>query len=70
VGKRILVLGAGFGGLTAANMLRNNLSSEHRVIVIERKNWFMMGLVKLWILEVPENWRIPRLLWPDLPPKG
>jgi sulfide:quinone oxidoreductase len=32
-------------------MLRNNLSSEHRVIVIERKNWFMMGLVKLWILE-------------------
>jgi NADH dehydrogenase FAD-containing subunit len=25
--KRILILGAGFGGLTAANLLRKNLSS-------------------------------------------
>jgi sulfide:quinone oxidoreductase len=51
VGKRILILGAGFGGLTAANILRKSLPSEHRIIVVERKNWFMMGLVKLWILE-------------------
>ncbi|MGH9992245.1 MAG: NAD(P)/FAD-dependent oxidoreductase [Nitrososphaera sp.] len=51
MGKRILILGAGFGGLTAANILRKNLHSDHRVMVIDRKNWFMMGLVKLWILE-------------------
>lgn len=51
MGKRILILGAGFGGLAAANALRNGLSADHRVIVIDKKNWFMMGLVKLWILE-------------------
>jgi sulfide:quinone oxidoreductase len=51
MGKRILILGAGFGGLAAANLLRQNLSTEHRIIVLDRKNWFMMGLVKLWILE-------------------
>lgn len=51
MGKRILILGAGFGGLTAANILRKNLSPDHRVIVVDKKNWFMMGLVKLWVLE-------------------
>jgi sulfide:quinone oxidoreductase len=51
MGKRILILGAGFGGLTAANILRKNLSADHRVIVVDKKNWFMMGLVKLWVLE-------------------
>ncbi len=51
MGKRILILGAGFGGLTAANILRKNLSPDNRVIVVDKKNWFMMGLVKLWVLE-------------------
>lgn len=51
MGKQILILGAGFGGLAAANELRKNLSAEHRIVVIDRKNWFMMGLVKLWILD-------------------
>lgn len=51
MGKRIIILGAGFGGLAAANALRKNLSAEHRIVVLDRKNWFMMGLVKLWILE-------------------
>jgi sulfide:quinone oxidoreductase len=48
--KRILILGAGFGGLTAANLLRKNLAPEYRIIVIDKKNYFMMGLVNLWIL--------------------
>ena len=51
MGKRILILGAGFGGLAAATLLRKNLSLDHRVIVLDRKKTFMMGLVKLWILE-------------------
>ncbi|HEX2614893.1 MAG TPA: FAD/NAD(P)-binding oxidoreductase [Nitrososphaera sp.] len=51
MGKRILILGAGFGGLAAANALRKSLDQEHRIIVIDRKKSFMMGLVKLWILE-------------------
>jgi sulfide:quinone oxidoreductase len=49
--KRILILGAGFGGLAAANLLRKGLDPDHRIIVVDRKNSFMMGLVKLWILE-------------------
>jgi sulfide:quinone oxidoreductase len=51
MGKRILILGAGFGGLAAANELRKALGQDHRVIVIDRKKSFMMGLVKLWILD-------------------
>jgi len=51
MGKRILILGAGFGGLAAATELRKGLGQEHRIIVIDRKKSFMMGLVKLWILE-------------------
>lgn len=50
LGKRIVILGAGFGGLAAANMLRKNLPQDHRIIVIDRKKEFMMGLVNLWIL--------------------
>jgi sulfide:quinone oxidoreductase len=50
MGKRIVILGAGFGGLTAANILRKNLTQDHRIVVIDRKKSFMMGLVKLWIL--------------------
>ena len=54
-GKRILILGAGFGGLTAANLLQINLSSlspsvEYQITIIDQKDYFMMGLVNLWIL--------------------
>jgi sulfide:quinone oxidoreductase len=48
--KRILILGAGFGGLTAANILRKNLSNVHKITVIDKNKSFMMGLVNLWIL--------------------
>jgi len=51
MGRRILILGAGFGGLAAATELRKGLGQDHRVIVMDRKRSFMMGLVKLWILE-------------------
>ncbi len=50
MGKRIVILGAGFGGLACANALRKSLSQDHRIIIIDRKKSFMMGLVKLWIL--------------------
>jgi sulfide:quinone oxidoreductase len=52
-GKRILILGAGFGGLTTANLLRKNLSlysEEHQISIVDSKDYFIMGLVNLWIL--------------------
>jgi sulfide:quinone oxidoreductase len=54
-GKHILILGAGFGGLTAANFLQKNLSSlsasaKYPITIIDQKDYFMMGLVNLWIL--------------------
>ncbi|TSA16735.1 MAG: NAD(P)/FAD-dependent oxidoreductase, partial [Nitrosopumilales archaeon] len=45
-----MILGGGFGGLAAANELRQNLSSEVKITVIDKKDYFMMDLVKLWIL--------------------
>lgn len=36
-GKRILILGGGFGGLTAANALRRALDSSHTITLIDRR---------------------------------
>ena len=46
----VIILGGGFGGLAAANELRENLPQDVRITIIDRKDWFMMDLVKLWII--------------------
>jgi sulfide:quinone oxidoreductase len=43
-------LGGGFGGLAAANELRANLS-DVKITIIDKKDYFMMDLVKLWIIK-------------------
>lgn len=48
--KRILVLGGGFGGLTAATSLRARLGPENEIVVVDRNDSFFMGLAKLWVL--------------------
>jgi sulfide:quinone oxidoreductase len=49
--KQVLILGAGFGGLASANLLRNSLQKEEcQITVIDKNQYFMMGLVNLWIL--------------------
>jgi sulfide:quinone oxidoreductase len=49
--KQVLILGAGFGGLASANLLRKSLSQEEcQITVIDKNQYFMMGLVNLWIL--------------------
>ena len=46
-----MILGGGFGGLSAANELRNTLpSSQVKITVIDKKDWFMVGFAKLWII--------------------
>ena len=47
----VLILGAGFGGLAAANELRANTQSNVKITVVDKKDWFMMDLVKLWIIK-------------------
>jgi sulfide:quinone oxidoreductase len=47
----VVILGGGFGGLSAANKLRNSLqSSQVKITVIDKKDWFMIGFAKLWII--------------------
>ncbi|KAF6248126.1 pyridine nucleotide-disulfide oxidoreductase [Nitrosopumilus sp. b3] len=47
----IVILGGGFGGLSSANELRNSLSSSQvKITVIDKKDWFMVGFAKLWII--------------------
>ena len=49
--KQVLILGAGFGGLASANLLRKSLQKEEcQITVIDKNQYFMMGLVNLWIL--------------------
>ena len=48
----ILILGGGFGGLSAANEIRKSLSSSQvKITVVDKKNWFMVGFAKLWIIK-------------------
>lgn len=49
-GKTILILGGGWGGLTAAHQLRGLVSSEHRIVVIERSATFSLGLSNLGLM--------------------
>ena len=47
----VVILGGGFGGLSSANELRNSLSSsEVKITIIDKKDWFMVGFAKLWII--------------------
>ena len=48
----VLILGGGFGGLSAANEIRKSLpSSQVKITVVDKKNWFMVGFAKLWIIK-------------------
>lgn len=43
-------MGGGFGGLAAAHELRTNLP-DAKITIIDKKDYFMMDLVKLWIIK-------------------
>jgi sulfide:quinone oxidoreductase len=48
--SRVLILGAGFGGITVATELRGLLGSGHEILLVDRAEHFAMGLRKLWAL--------------------
>ncbi|MEA3199772.1 MAG: sulfide:quinone oxidoreductase [Thermoplasmata archaeon] len=47
---RTLILGAGFGGLTAAVELKR-LAPDEEVMLVDERASFLMGTTKLWILD-------------------
>lgn len=49
-GKTIIVLGGGVGGLIVANELRQLLSSEHRLIVVEKNARHAFAPSFLWVM--------------------
>jgi len=47
---KIVILGGGFGGITAAMELSRGLGTDHTITLVERGAAFMMGLRKLWMV--------------------
>ncbi|HXF84626.1 MAG TPA: FAD/NAD(P)-binding oxidoreductase [Anaerolineales bacterium] len=48
--KRVLILGGGFGGIAAAHRLKQNLGDDIEVILVDRRDVFMVGFRKSWAL--------------------
>ena len=69
--KQVLILGAGFGGLASANLLRKSLTQEEcQITVIDKSRYFMMGLVNLWILSGSRRLEDSRIALNKLENKG
>jgi len=47
---KIVILGGGFGGITAALELSRGVAREHTITLVERAPVFMMGLRMLWMV--------------------
>ncbi|MBI3600904.1 MAG: NAD(P)/FAD-dependent oxidoreductase [Nitrospinae bacterium] len=50
MGKNIVILGGGVGGLVAANRLRQSLPHEHKIIIIERESLHTFAPSFLWVM--------------------
>jgi sulfide:quinone oxidoreductase len=48
--KRVLILGGGFGGIAAARRLKQKLDERDEVILVDRRDYFMVGFRKTWAL--------------------
>src|SRR4030043_135743 len=49
-GKKILIVGGGFGGLTAAQQFRLLLPPEHSIVVVERKTSFYINAFNMQLI--------------------
>lgn len=56
MGKTVLVLGGGIGGVVAASRLRKLLGREHRVVLVERETDHLFQPSLLWLML---GWRTP-----------
>jgi len=48
--KRVLILGGGFGGIATARRLKEKLDPNDEVILVDRRDHFMVGFRKTWAL--------------------
>ena len=48
--KQVLILGGGFGGIATARRLKQTLDDEDEVILVDRRDHFMVGFRKTWAL--------------------
>ncbi|HLO31552.1 MAG TPA: FAD/NAD(P)-binding oxidoreductase [Anaerolineales bacterium] len=48
--KRVLILGGGFGGIATARRLKQKLDTKDEVILVDRRDYFMVGFRKTWAL--------------------
>ena len=48
--KRVLILGGGFGGIATARRLKQRLDEKDEVILVDRRDYFMVGFRKTWAL--------------------
>ena len=48
--KRVLILGGGFGGIATARRLKEKLDPVDEVILVDRRDYFMVGFRKTWAL--------------------
>lgn len=48
--KRVLILGGGFGGVATARRLKEHLDERDEVILVDRRDHFMVGFRKTWAL--------------------
>jgi len=49
-GKTVIILGGGIGGTVAASRLRQSLSREHRVVLVEREQNHLFQPSLLWLM--------------------
>ncbi len=50
-----LILGGGFGGMAAAHTLRSLLPLEHKIILVDKSPYFIVGATKTWVMLGTKN---------------
>jgi sulfide:quinone oxidoreductase len=70
VSKRVLVLGAGFGGLELSTTLSEALGDEIEVTVIDRSDAFVFGYSKLDVMFGRESADAVRLPYAEVAKPG